>query len=79
MRTSRLAKRLMRRSPTISAVSTTAWKSTLAPFSAHSGVISSASLWERPSSQGHITMVVGATFAAQQASWPAPETMSRWQ
>ena len=31
------------------------------PFSAHSGVISSASLWLSPSTQGHITIVVGAT------------------
>ena len=34
----------LRTHPTISAVSTTAWKSTFAPFSAQSGVISSASL-----------------------------------
>ena len=37
---------------TISAVSTTAWNSTFAPFSAQSGVISSASLWREPVDAG---------------------------
>ena len=37
---------------TISAVSTTAWNSTFAPFSAQSGVISSASLWLEPVDAG---------------------------
>ena len=32
---------------------------------------------DSPSTQGHITIAVGATRLIQQASWPAPETMSR--
>src|SRR3569832_170694 len=63
---------------TIPAVSTTAWNSTSAPAAAHSLEISSASLWLRPPTQGHMTMVAGATLAAQQASWPAPEMMFMW-
>jgi hypothetical protein len=39
-------------------------------------VISSASLCDKPSTQGHMTMAVGATRLIQQASWPAPEMMS---
>ena len=53
---------------TIPAVSTTACSSTLAPAAAHSGVISSASLCDSPSTQGHITIAVGATRLIQQAS-----------
>lgn len=61
---------------TISAVSSTACSSTSQPAFAHSGEISSASLWESPSTQGQKIMVEGATLAVQQASWPAPEMMS---
>ncbi len=45
---------------------------------AHSLEMSSASLCERPPTQGHMIMVAGATLAAQQASWPAPEMMFMW-
>ena len=48
---------------TISAVSTTAWNSTSAPAVAHSIEMSSASLWLRPSTQGHMIMVEGANHA----------------
>lgn len=40
--------------------------------------ISSASLWLSPPTQGHMIIVAGATLAAQQASWPAPEMMFMW-
>jgi hypothetical protein len=40
--------------------------------------ISSASLWLRPPTQGHMIMVEGATLLVQQASWPAPEMMFMW-
>ncbi len=43
------------------AVSTTAWNRTLALAVAHAGLISSASLCDSPSTQGHITIAVGAT------------------
>src|SRR5690606_20996068 len=64
---------------TISAISTTAWNSTSAPAAAHSFEISSASLCDRPSTHGHMTIAVGATRLIQQASCPAPETMFRWE
>ena len=64
---------------TISAVSTTACISTSVPAVAHSFEISSASLCYSPSTQGHITMAVGATRLIQQASCPAPETRLRWE
>src|SRR6185437_12140815 len=63
---------------TISAVSSTARSSTSAPAVAHSLEMFSASLWLSPSTQGHITMVEGATLFAQHASWPAPEMMFMW-
>src|SRR5690606_14479082 len=63
---------------TISAVSRTAWKSTSQPADAQSLEMSSASLWLRPPTQGHMIIVAGATLAAQQASWPAPEITSMW-
>lgn len=62
---------------TISAVSTTAWKRTSAPAPAHSLEISSASLCDNPSTHGQNTMAVGASRLIQQASCPAPETISR--
>ena len=43
------------------------------------GEISSASLCDSPSTHGHMIIVVGATRLIQQASWPAPETMSMWE
>jgi hypothetical protein len=54
--------------PTISAVSTTARSSTSVPAAAQSLVISSASLCESPSTQGHMIIAVGATRLIQQAS-----------
>ena len=62
---------------TIWAVSRTACSNTSVPAAAHSGLISSASLCESPSTQGHIIIAVGATSLTQQASCPAPDTMSR--
>ena len=60
------------RHPTISAVSTTAWNSTLAPFSAHSGMISSASLWREPVDARAHHHRGRRTRPIQQASCPAP-------
>ena len=53
---------------TISAASSTACSSTSAPARAHSLVISSASLCDSPSTQGHMIIAVGATLLIQQAS-----------
>ena len=53
---------------TTPATSSAAWRSTSVPAAAHSGLIFSASLWESPSTQGHITITVGATRLIQQAS-----------
>jgi len=53
---------------TISAVSATAWNSTSAPAAAQSLLMSSASLWLSPSTQGHMIMTEGPTRCIQQAS-----------
>jgi hypothetical protein len=50
----------------------------IGPGTAHSGLISSASLCDSPSTQGHMIITVGATRLIQQASCPAPETMFIW-
>ena len=55
-------------SSTIPAVSTMAWNSTSAPAVAQSLVISSASLCDSPSTQGHMTIAVGAIRLIQHAS-----------
>ena len=52
---------------------------TLVLENAHSGLISSASLWLNPSTQGHIIIADGATVFIQHASCPAPETISLWE
>lgn len=54
--------------PATPATSSTECRSTLAPAAAHSGLISSASLCDSPSTQGHMIITVGATLFTQQAS-----------
>ena len=49
-----------------------------APALAQSLEISSASLCDSPSTQGHITMAVGATRLIQQASCPRPRRGRMW-
>ena len=52
------------------------WSKTFVLEYAHSGFISSASLWLKPSMQGHIIIADGTTVLIQHASCPAPETIS---
>ena len=65
-------------SATTSALSKSTCRSTSQPAARSSGRAFSNSLWLMPFSQGTKIMAVGATSARLQASWPAPEVMSRW-